>query len=1004
MIQEIIHSFKEGTHFIMFNSRILFLIVAVLCVSLFGQLYTEPFAEAETIIKVGAYDNYPKIFSDNHGGYKGLFPDLLQHIAQTENWKLEYVPGTWQQCLDRLSRNQIDIMVDVAYSPERDKQFDFNKEAVFINWGTVYSKYGKKFDSLLELNGATIAVMRESIHTYGPEGIKNLLKKFSIPCTYVEVNSYDEIFSLLDEGLVDAGVVNRLYGLSNSEQFHVRKTSIVFNPVQIKFAFPKNTPQSQKLINTIDAHLAKFKDDPNSFYYALLENYISGKELKNAVPASLDRGNHRLMLSDEEKQWIAGHPVIRFGFDTEFAPFEMVNEHGEYQGIAADYLKLISESTGLRFEVSHPRTWKEVVNAARQRQIDILPCVGKTLERLEFLSFTEPYTSFQRVLISRDDERFLAGLQDLSGLKLAVQKGSTHQGFLHDYSDLQYIQFDTLQETLTAVSTGKADVMVGNLASSTYWIRQLNLTNLKIAAPATTRPENLYIGVRSDWPLLVDILNKALAAISTGQRNAIMQRWVGLEFKPDLFSKQLWQWLFWGGIVAVLILGGTLVWSILLKREVSRRKAVAKQLRIRINYQGIIGAISSQLINLPTGSINEHINKALEKIAATVDADCAYVYHFSDSGFPVLAHFWSNAQNTDWRLPTGQGMEWRIQEIKQGLGITNALEIANDDTTAHRNDNQAMSIRHTKNFAFIDLPRKTGEVVTGIIGVSSPDQERSWTDLEVDLIAFLGQTITSAIIRLEADIARKQYADDLAQSNSRLEALDQLKSMFIASMSHELRTPLNSIIGFTGVILSGISGELNPTQKNQLERVYKSAKHLLDLIVDVIDISKIEAGRIDIFPEQFDLKELVEEAVSNVRSVIDTKPIELKLSVPDGVSLNSDRRRVLQCLINLLSNAGKYTEEGEIELEASVVQENIVIKVTDTGLGIAEEDMRKLFEPFERLDSYLKVKAGGTGLGLYLTRKIVRDLLGGDIFVESTLGKGSIFTLVVAKELPSESE
>ena len=878
----------------------------VLCAVLLQGVPSLPAANAETVIKVGAYDNYPKIFPDNYGGYTGIFPDLLQHIAKQENWKIQYVPGSWQQCLDRLSRNQIDLMVDVAFSRERSRTFDFNAEAVFINWGAVYANYAQKIDTLLDLNGASIAVMRQSIHTQGPGGIKNLLQQFSIPCKFVEVNSYEEVFSLLDEGLVDAGVVNRLYGLSNSEQYHVRKTAIIFNPVQIKFAFPKNSPKSRQLINSIDARLKGLKENQDSFYYALLDTYLSGKELKNPSAVTLDAGKSTLLLTEKEKKWIAEHPVVRLGFDMEFAPFEMVNEHGEYQGIAADYIKRIAASTGLRFQVTPTRKWKDVVEAARQRQVDILPCVGKTLARVKFLRFTKPYTSFQRVLISRNNERFLAGLQDLSGLKLAVQKGSAHLDFLNEYSELQYVQFDTLQETLTAVSTGKADVMVGNLASSSYWIRQLNLTNLKIAAPATTRPENLYIGVRSDWPQLVDILNKALAVIPLAEQNAITQRWVGVEYKPDIFSKQFWQWASWSAVVFLLILAGTLAWGFLLKREVGKRKAVAEQLRIRNTYQRIISDISSELINLPTSSINEHINKALEKIAATVGADAGYVYSFSDSGFPVLAYSYNGQADVSWRLPTGKGMEWRIQEIKKGLGVTNALA----DTDSNGGGFYDVSIRPTSEYAFIDMPSKSGEVVTGIIGVCAPTPERKWTDMEVDLIGFLGQTITNTVIRLEADIARKQYADDLAESNSRLEALDQLKSMFIASMSHELRTPLNSIIGFTGVILSEISGELNPTQKNQLERVYKSAKHLLDLIVDVIDISKIEAGRIDIFPESFELKSVVDEAVNNVRPIFDNKPIRLDVSVPDGVFLKSDRRRVLQCLINLLSNAGKYTEQG----------------------------------------------------------------------------------------------
>lgn len=194
---KLVNSFKEGTLFIMLHTPVFFSVAAVLFCLLFPQLSAPSAAIAETTVKVGAYDNYPKIFPDNYGGYKGIFPDLLQHIARKAHWELEYVPGTWQQCLDRLSRNQLNIMVDVAYSHKRSELFAFNKEAVFINWGTVYTNYTQKIDTLLELKGTTIAVMRQSIHTQGPEGIKNLLKRFSIPCTFVEVNSYEEVFSLL---------------------------------------------------------------------------------------------------------------------------------------------------------------------------------------------------------------------------------------------------------------------------------------------------------------------------------------------------------------------------------------------------------------------------------------------------------------------------------------------------------------------------------------------------------------------------------------------------------------------------------------------------------------------------------------------------------------------------------------------------------------------------------------------------------------------------------------
>jgi signal transduction histidine kinase len=240
-----------------------------------------------------------------------------------------------------------------------------------------------------------------------------------------------------------------------------------------------------------------------------------------------------------------------------------------------------------------------------------------------------------------------------------------------------------------------------------------------------------------------------------------------------------------------------------------------------------------------------------------------------------------------------------------------------------------------------------------------------------------------------------QRTTELTVANNKLKELDQLKSMFIASMSHELRTPLNSIIGFTGMTLQGLSGELNHEQKDNLARVYKSAKHLLALITDVIDISKIEAGRVETYLEKVSLKEIVEEAVASVEPQIREKGLVLEMDIPDDVQLTTDRKRLLQCLLNFLSNAVKFTESGKVCVRSRVSDGYVDVAVSDTGIGISEKDLPKLFEAFERLESHLRVKAGGTGLGLYLTRKLVTDILHGDVSVQSREGQGSTFSLRV---------
>ncbi len=243
---------------------------------------------------------------------------------------------------------------------------------------------------------------------------------------------------------------------------------------------------------------------------------------------------------------------------------------------------------------------------------------------------------------------------------------------------------------------------------------------------------------------------------------------------------------------------------------------------------------------------------------------------------------------------------------------------------------------------------------------------------------------------------------ELSEANLKLKELDRLKSMFIASMSHELRTPLNSIIGFTGMTLDELSGEINDEQKDNLTRVYKSGRHLLELITDIIDISKIEAGRIDLFPDKFFLADLVDEAVESMQPELKRKGLSLELNLVSGVELYTDKKRLLQCLLNFLSNAVKFTEAGTIAVKIIEFENDVEISVSDSGIGIRQEDIPRLFEAFERLENHLLIKAGGTGLGLYLTKKIATELLHGSVFVKSKPEQGSIFGIRIPRKLNSK--
>lgn len=252
------------------------------------------------------------------------------------------------------------------------------------------------------------------------------------------------------------------------------------------------------------------------------------------------------------------------------------------------------------------------------------------------------------------------------------------------------------------------------------------------------------------------------------------------------------------------------------------------------------------------------------------------------------------------------------------------------------------------------------------------------------------------LLNLMDDI--NKTAAELDKANKRLIELDLMKSMFIASTSHELRTPLNSIIGFTSILLEGWSGELTPEQREQIQIVNTSGKHLLSLINDVIDISKIEAGKLEVRVSMFNLKEVIDEVVSTLKQELNGKGLLVIIDVAD-MELNTDRRRLLQCIMNLFSNAVKFTEKGEIKIIAKSTNNEIEISIGDSGIGIKKEDIPKLFTPFVRLDSPLTAKTSGTGLGLYLSRKLTQEVLGGTINVESEYEKGSIFSLRIPREV-----
>jgi signal transduction histidine kinase len=266
---------------------------------------------------------------------------------------------------------------------------------------------------------------------------------------------------------------------------------------------------------------------------------------------------------------------------------------------------------------------------------------------------------------------------------------------------------------------------------------------------------------------------------------------------------------------------------------------------------------------------------------------------------------------------------------------------------------------------------------------------RPFSERELALLRTFGDQAAIALenVRLFREIEDK---------SRQLEVANKHKSEFLANMSHELRTPLNAIIGFSEVLLEKMFGEINAKQQDYLSDIHSSGRHLLALINDILDLSKIEAGRMELEPSDFDVPTALQNAMTLVRERAQRHGIALSLQIDPAVrELRADERKFKQILVNLLSNAVKFTPDGgRVALRARPVESGLEVSVSDTGIGIAPEDQEKVFEEFRQVGGDYKTKQEGTGLGLALARRFV-ELHGGVISVQSELGKGATFTFTI---------
>ncbi len=434
-------------------------------------------------------------------------------------------------------------------------------------------------------------------------------------------------------------------------------------------------------------------------------------------------------------------------------------------------------------------------------------------------------------------------------------------------------------------------------------------------------------------------------------------------------------------------------------RDITERKRIESILQARLRF--------SQFAD--SHSLDELLQKTLDEAEVLTGSQIGFSHFLEADQKTLRLQMWST--NTIQNMCTAEGKEQHYSIDEAGVWVdcvsTRAPVIYNDYASLpHR---KGLPDGHAPVHRILVVPVMRENRIMMIIGVGN--KENNYDEIDVKTVSDLADSAWDIVQRKRAEELIHQYASELKirveERTAELVHANRAKDEFLANMSHELRTPLNGILGFSETLMEGVRGPLTEKQKQAVGFIYSSGEHLLELINDILDVSKIEAGKFELHPENVEVNDICESSLNFIKQLAHKKSITVEYSPsPTASKIFADRVRLKQILVNLLNNAVKFTpEKGKIKLkvQADATASQMRFSIIDNGIGITPEDLQKLFKPFVQVDSSLSRQYEGTGLGLVLSKKMV-EMHGGSIKVQSTVGAGSRFTFILPWDLTTDTE
>ena len=654
--------------------------------------------------------------------------------------------------------------------------------------------------------------------------------------------------------------------------------------------------------------------------------------------------DNKLQLTGREEQWLAQHPVVRVVVSETLAPLTFFDAHGNFRGITADLLEMIRLRTGLRFEIQRAHGLNTMIQRVKQGETDIISAISPTASRESTLQFTRPYLVNSFVLLTAKGRQAPASLEQLAGKKLALSQGNPLTDYLRSqYPRITLVETESIYRATELLAEGEVQGAVNTLVIANYLLAsQMFRDRLQISATLGTQPATFALATARDATELNSILNKALLSIAPDELGIINSRWRGYAPASDSYWRNYHRLIYQIIIGTSLLLLLSLAWNAYMRRQIRHRKMAERALSDQFEFM-------RAMVN---GTPHPIYVRDREGILKTCND--SYLQAFSARREDVIGKTVMQAcglLSNECEAHDYQADYLRVMAEGTPLVLDRPLNIGGKNFTIYH--------------WILPFRDSLGEV-QGIIG--------GWIDIS----------------------ERRHLLDELRAAKELADDANRAKSTFLATMSHEIRTPMNAVIGLLELTLK--RADQGHLDRPSIEVAYHSAKDLLELIGDILDIARIESGRLNLSPERVNLRNLAHSVIRVFDGLARQKNLTLSLqfhSRGDAPDVLIDPLRFKQILTNLVSNAIKFTRQGQVTLAINLLPAStpdhteLQLSVQDTGIGISDRDQARLFEPFAQAENSGQLALNGAGLGLLICRSLC-EMMGGTLELSSQVNVGTL--------------